>query len=266
MVDHIRISKGGSESTFSAPGPIVLGRDASVADVVLDHPAVSRRHAQIVHDDGWVLTDLGSTNGTWIEGRKIDGRHRVSSAVAIHLGMQHDGADITVEPVGETVATAGGPPTEELDISFEPGLDSSDSHHDRQDETSLFDMGRDSYAGSVLRAKLGVTSATFPGVPGRKYTVGRDPGSDLTTDEEIVSRNHLELAWDGEMWTVTDVSARGTFTTGRDAKPTRLPKGIATPLAKSTTLHLGGAASGEPLTLDISDPILRRIRGKSGRS
>jgi hypothetical protein len=180
--------------------------------------------------------------------------------------MQQDGADVTVEPATESGATHGGPATEELDMSFEPVDDLSDGARDRQDDTMLFRSGRGPADGTGLRATLGTTSVTFPGVPGKKYTVGCDPDSDLTTNEEIVSRNHLELAWDGELWTATDVSARGTFTTGRDLKPVRLPKGVATPLAKSTTLRLGGAASGELLTLELSAPLLRRIRGKSGRN
>lgn len=249
MPDRIRIRSGESESTFSAPGSIVLGRDSSDIDVVLDHGAVSRRHAEIAHDGrGWVLTDLGSSNGTWVNGSRISGPHRVSSATTIRLGMQHEGADITVEPVTESVETPTSP---------------DDARIPQEDETRMFGTGGVSDAGTALRAKLGGTTATLPAVPGKKYTVGRDPDADLSTAEEIVSRIHLELAWNGELWTATDVSARGTFTT--DAKPTRLPKGIATPLAASTTLRLGGAATGEALSLTVAAPWLRRIRGHLGR-
>lgn len=48
--------------------PVVLGRLPG-CDVVLDDPNVSRRHAEIRCDDGQVvLTDLGSTNGTLVNG------------------------------------------------------------------------------------------------------------------------------------------------------------------------------------------------------
>ena len=311
MPDRIRIRSGGSESTFSAPGPVVLGRDPSVVAVVLDHGSVSRRHAQIAHgEDGWVLTDLGSSNGdeyqgplknnlppgsgaqlvmpngckfkgTWIDGRRITGAHRVSSATSVHLGMEHEGADITIEPVAERVDVASGPATERFDLPVEPVLESvvmppvpaaaapsapvpgppdvPGGTDDRPDDTRLFGTGGAPVAGADLRAKLGATTVTFPAVPDRKYTVGRDPDSDLTTDEEIVSRTHLELAWNGEVWTATDVSARGTFTT----KGTPLPKGLPTPLAVSTTLRLGGSASGEPLRVSVSR--FPRIRRRSDR-
>lgn len=49
--------------------PIVIGRQ-STNDVVLSDPNVSRRHAELTRKDGtWTLIDLGSTNGTTVNGR-----------------------------------------------------------------------------------------------------------------------------------------------------------------------------------------------------
>ena len=49
-------------------GRVVLGRDPQ-CDVVLDDPQVSRRHAEIVGTpDGYLLRDLGSTNGSYVGG------------------------------------------------------------------------------------------------------------------------------------------------------------------------------------------------------
>lgn len=252
MPDRIRIRSGESESTFSAPGPIVLGRDATDTAVVLDHRAVSRRHAQIAHDgQGWVLTDLKSSNGTWVDGNRINEPHRVSSATTIRLGMQQEGADIIVEPITETAT-----PTETVETPIDQPEPLDEARIPEDDETRLFGTGALPDTGPALRAKLGGKAVTFAAVPGKKYTVGRDPDADLSTDEEIVSRNHVELAWNGEMWTATDVSARGTF--NREGRP--LPKESATPLAVSTILRLGGAASGVPLALTVTDPWFRRIR------
>ena len=54
------------------PAPVVTVGRGTGADVVIDDDSVSDRHAQLEFDLGaWRLTDLGSTNGTAIEGVKL---------------------------------------------------------------------------------------------------------------------------------------------------------------------------------------------------
>jgi hypothetical protein len=51
--------------------PLVIGRQPECA-VVLGDTNISRRHAQVAMDDGAVVvSDLGSTNGTFVNGRRI---------------------------------------------------------------------------------------------------------------------------------------------------------------------------------------------------
>lgn len=54
------------------PGSIkTLGRDRA-ADFVVDAALVSRVHCRLTADDaGLGIEDLGSTNGTWLNGRKV---------------------------------------------------------------------------------------------------------------------------------------------------------------------------------------------------
>jgi hypothetical protein len=43
------------------------------ADIVLQDPNVSRRHAELRREDGgWQIVDLGSTNGIKVNGRRVD--------------------------------------------------------------------------------------------------------------------------------------------------------------------------------------------------
>ncbi len=55
-----------------AAQPVTLGRDAE-ADVSLPVSAVSRQHAQLFFSRGqWFVRDLGSTNGTLVDGQRVD--------------------------------------------------------------------------------------------------------------------------------------------------------------------------------------------------
>ncbi len=63
-------STPGEEIPLPAAG-VVIGAEAS-CDVVLTDPAVSRKHVSIVAGDaGFDVNDLGSRNGTWLDGAKI---------------------------------------------------------------------------------------------------------------------------------------------------------------------------------------------------
>ena len=50
--------------------PVAVGRGASV-DVKVDDEGVSRRHFVILREgESYVLQDLGSRNGTWVDGER----------------------------------------------------------------------------------------------------------------------------------------------------------------------------------------------------
>jgi hypothetical protein len=68
-------------------GPLLtLGRSRD-CDIPIDDPSVSRRHAEVHRDaDGFVLVDLGSTNGTQVNGHKID-RSPLQNGDRITLGQ-----------------------------------------------------------------------------------------------------------------------------------------------------------------------------------
>ena len=55
----------------AAAGRLVLGR-SSCCQLVFADDTVSRRHAELRFADGrWMLRDLGSVNGTWVNGRRV---------------------------------------------------------------------------------------------------------------------------------------------------------------------------------------------------
>lgn len=66
-----------------------LGRHPS-CDIGFDptgESQVSARHAALFRDaEGWILRDLESTNGTWVDGQRIRGDHRLAVGALIRLG------------------------------------------------------------------------------------------------------------------------------------------------------------------------------------
>lgn len=64
----------------------VLGREA-INDIVLQDPEVSRRHAQISYQDGrYFIEDLGSTNGTFVNSRRISVPTWLNNGDLIEMG------------------------------------------------------------------------------------------------------------------------------------------------------------------------------------
>ena len=64
---------------------LILGRDPR-NNIAIDHLQVSRRHAQISHQgDVWVIQDLDSTNGTFVNGKQLVERHTLAKGDAIGL-------------------------------------------------------------------------------------------------------------------------------------------------------------------------------------
>ena len=65
---------------------LVLGRDAEV-EIPIDHDAVSRRHARIRRrGDQLTVEDLGSRNGTLVNGQPITAARRLTAGDLIRVG------------------------------------------------------------------------------------------------------------------------------------------------------------------------------------
>ena len=76
----------GGRRLVVGPAGVTIGRSRG-CDIVLDDPNVSRQHAEIRPRGGsWVLTDLGSTNGSSINGRRLTGPEVVRPGDEIEIG------------------------------------------------------------------------------------------------------------------------------------------------------------------------------------
>jgi ATP-binding cassette subfamily B protein len=85
---------------------VVFGREG---DVVIDDPQVSRRHLELAPaaGDRFTVRDLGSANGTYVDGARISGVCEVGPASIITLGTA------TVRPIGSR-------PTERVSLTPPP--------------------------------------------------------------------------------------------------------------------------------------------------
>jgi serine phosphatase RsbU (regulator of sigma subunit) len=83
------------------PGRTIVGRHPSCG-IVLDAVSVSRQHAaiEVEGNQAWI-EDLGSRNGTAVDGRRISGRHALSDGQHLRIGDQRlavsSSAPLTVE-------------------------------------------------------------------------------------------------------------------------------------------------------------------------
>ena len=70
------VSASGDQSFEVPPGrTLVVGRGVA-SDIAIYDPTISRRHAElVVSDDSVAVTDLGSSNGTCINGARVESGH-----------------------------------------------------------------------------------------------------------------------------------------------------------------------------------------------
>lgn len=67
-------------------GPITIGR-SSESNVVIRDDYTSTNHARLdLRADGWLLTDLESTNGTFVNGQKVTAPVVIAEATPITIG------------------------------------------------------------------------------------------------------------------------------------------------------------------------------------
>jgi putative nucleotidyltransferase with HDIG domain len=136
--------------TWSATAQLQIGRLPEL-DVAIDHPSVSRRHAEmLLTEDRWVVRDLGSTNGTHLNSVRI-GRtpQRVRQGDVVRVGD----IDLRVEFVRglSSVVPIGGGRAVQVEAAsrrtWDEALDGFDLSDERwlQDGKAFFRLMRAGY-------------------------------------------------------------------------------------------------------------------------
>ncbi len=127
------ISQGSDKGkTFQVnESPLIVGRNSP--DIPLTDNTVSRRHAELISkaDDSWVIRDLGSANGTYVNGVKLSGFMELKQgdqircgATLIVFGQKKTASGISGDPGGLQI-DADGNLIESSIMATTPGLDDS---------------------------------------------------------------------------------------------------------------------------------------------
>jgi pSer/pThr/pTyr-binding forkhead associated (FHA) protein len=205
MVNTIQASlliQGGPNSGSTLPlshRPITLGRRPD-NDVVVDENTVSRRHALIMETPGgFVVRDLNTMNGTYVNRGKIGQDERVLThgdkirlaASKVSLIYRQEGSDTVqfgrVAAGAERVATPGHsvekPPTENH-LSQTPSLTPKD--------TELLRMFESKKGNVVSREEI--ARAVWPEMPGANADQAIDASIEnirISIGDDMSSPNHL---------------------------------------------------------------------------
>lgn len=78
--------KGTQQKLDITSNSVTIGR-SSPSDLYIDHPSVSRQHLALrISSNGAFISDLNSTNGTKVDGKRITREVEIKSGTAISLG------------------------------------------------------------------------------------------------------------------------------------------------------------------------------------
>jgi pSer/pThr/pTyr-binding forkhead associated (FHA) protein len=188
------------------PGQNVIGREG---DVSITHAMASRRHAQISLDgDALFLEDLGSTNGTKLNGQPVVQGQRLNISS------------------GDTVSFAG----YEMKVSV-PGVSGATQVLSGNKTAAIGTPPRVEQAPGYL---IGGDAQKFALKPGMN-TFGRKPENDVQISDPYVSGRHgiIELAEDGVY--LTDIGS----TNGTLLNEAKLAPNMRTKMAEGDVIRLG---------------------------
>jgi pSer/pThr/pTyr-binding forkhead associated (FHA) protein len=217
-------------------------------DVVVDSPVVSGRHCELSEaTDGYRLEDLGSTNGTYVNGVRITTRCRVSRQDAITLGLTIQ-MPWPAEPAarGKVVYRIGREPDNDyvINLPMVSGHHAQITWEGAVGKAVIEDLGSSNGTAlnspdqKITRAPLTAADTIYLGshaipaaqilvridrsfvVPltfrGDFLTVGRDAACDCVVDQPMISGRHAQLVRRNNQVFVMDLgSSNGTFVNGQ---------------------------------------------------
>ncbi len=157
----------------------ILGRDPTV-DIPIHSPAVSWRHARLIRiEGGYAIEDLGSSNGTFVNGKRLDQLHHLISGDQIKLGKS---ISLTFQaPVSEDQDTV---------VSHTPAS-TSGLMQTELDQRIDFDKLQ-SVPKKLIVSIAGGSSQSYS-LTSPVLTIGRVDDNDIVIPSPIVSSHHARI-------------------------------------------------------------------------
>jgi ABC-type multidrug transport system ATPase subunit/pSer/pThr/pTyr-binding forkhead associated (FHA) protein len=169
-------------------GELVIGRSAP-AGLIINHPEVSRRHARLVFQQGnYLLEDLGSSNGTFVNGQQIRGAHQLENGAEIQLGSQVRLLFSQPPAEGRTVVQTSAAGVQSLQGGqFDRTMVDSDLTAGAVQTSIVSEIPP-----TLLVTVAGQETRTYTLTKSR-ITLGRADDNDIVVASPIVSRHHATL-------------------------------------------------------------------------
>lgn len=120
MPNRLRVTGGQAAGTvIEIATELVVGRSSEGEGALGGDPELSRRHARIYAEPGGGLAveDLGSTNGTFVNGERVTGSRPLPPGATLRMGQ----TDLVVEADAEETQIGGAAPTAMGDAPPAPG-------------------------------------------------------------------------------------------------------------------------------------------------
>jgi pSer/pThr/pTyr-binding forkhead associated (FHA) protein len=284
--------KVGTNREIVLKSETVLGRHAE-CDVLLTEGHASRRHAKVLltPDGAWV-EDLGSSNGTFINGSRITGRVRIASGDRLRFDVEEYDFRLPARAMQSIVPdenkTVYRPPeaaavvAESSGVYKRPGAwaDPDAMGDGGANKTRFIEPAqmKQMVNNSPLVANptavdgphLQVVSGSRSGLNIRlavgdsgnaEWTIGSQIDREVQFQDSGVSALHAKIANEGERWKVIDqMSANGTFVNGKRANVSYLASGDRVRFGPvECVFHVEGTANNVRLPITSSQRIMAPV-------
>ncbi|HTI03795.1 MAG TPA: FHA domain-containing protein [Gemmatimonadales bacterium] len=217
-MSHLKLTTTGGEAVAESQGPAIrFGREPGSGVLVSGDAAkvVSVRHAELrLEHSAWLLTDLGSRNGTYLNGKRVDAPTAVKAGDVVRLG--ESGPEYRVAAITAEL---------EATLAEHPGLQISQKEAEQR-----------AYGVTLLAAATGKRFEAR----GTRIRLGRGRECEVQPvepNDTIVSRVHAELTvgTTGGLVVRDAESKNGTYLNGQ-----RITKPMPVRLGDKIMLGQGG--------------------------